>query len=180
MLLVTDVVFDEKPQSDGSIGTDGAGTREAVFGDAIDDGEQDVVFDVPPLDERGPGQFGVAVGRNPGFLRVEGASVGAVDGGAHESLAVVGGGVEQVADDLLAGPASGTPGDIGEAGWNSGELGAEAFDLLAKGECCGCRQKRTPDAGRTETGAAPKDGAAKGLMESKNWPAGYFFNSESS
>jgi hypothetical protein len=56
----------------------------------------------------------------------------AISRGADEALAVVCRGIEQVPDDLLAGPAALAPGSIRKLGRNSNERGVKPIEFNAK------------------------------------------------
>jgi hypothetical protein len=80
------------------------------------------VFHLPPAEQCFPILLGVAVGCHPPLLRVPGTRVGAIKCRAHKALAIVGGRIEKMADNLLARPAAGAPGDVRKAGWQPEEL----------------------------------------------------------
>ena len=115
-VLMGEVVFDEKAQGDRGVAAYGALGGKALFGDAVDDGGENLMFGLPPAQQGFPVLRGIAVGGDPAILGIPGAGVDAIESGADKALAVVGSGVEQVADDLFAGPASGAPGDVSEGG----------------------------------------------------------------
>jgi hypothetical protein len=125
VLLVGDVVGDEEFECEGSVVSDLAGRAEAFGGDAADDGAQQLVICVPPVEQGAPGDLGVTVRIDPFPLPIAGSDVGAVDGGAHEALMVVGGRVEHVAEDLFAGPSANAPGDVGERSGHSFQRSVE-------------------------------------------------------
>ena len=89
-VLMHKVVFDEEAKRDRLIFTDDAACLEAFLGDAVDDCGENLVLRLPPAHERVPGLAGVAMGGDPGVLRILRAGIVAVSGGANKALAVVG------------------------------------------------------------------------------------------
>jgi len=106
------VVFDEELQGDGRFVCHRATCCQRLIWNSIHDGSQDLVFDIPPDQQGRPGPLGVAMSCYPCFLLVVGTVIDAAGCGADKTLAVVGGGIQHVADDLLAGPTTFTPGNV--------------------------------------------------------------------
>src|SRR5450755_41750 len=69
-----------------------------------DDVQQVAVEQQPKVDDVGPSLRAVALDRNPGFLPVSRKINARFDQGAHNALMVVGGGIDEVAEDLLLRP----------------------------------------------------------------------------
>lgn len=123
--LVREVILDEKAQRDGLVVADDADCFQPVFRDPVHHGCQDLVLRLPPAEQGLPGLAGIAVSRYPFVLSVTRAFIVTIDGGADEALAVVRRGIEQVPDDLLAGPAARAPGSIRKLGWEGDERGVK-------------------------------------------------------
>jgi len=115
-VLMGEVVLDEKAEGDGGVVADCALRGKPIFRDAVHDGGENFVLGLPPAEQGLPVLKCIAMCSDPAVLGVPRAGVGAIEGGADKALAVVGGGVEQVSDDLFAGPAAGAPGDVCEGG----------------------------------------------------------------
>lgn len=115
--VMAEVVRDEEAQGDRLVVANHAGCVQALFGDAVHDGDQDFLFYHPPAEQRRPRLIGVPVRRDPCVLFVFRSFIASVDGGTHEALPVVGRRVEQMSDDLLACPAADAPGFVRNLGW---------------------------------------------------------------
>ena len=87
---------------------------------------------LPPSEQSFPGLGGIAVSRYPSILRVIRAFKMAVGGGAYKALAIVRRGIEQVPDDLLAGPAAGAPGRIRKLRRKRDERGMKGIKFSAE------------------------------------------------
>lgn len=110
--MVFNVILDEVSKRDRCGLVENTSGFEAIFGDAVNNCFQNFMLGLPPFQERGPWLIGIAVGGDPVVLRVVRSKVRPSCGGPNEALAVIGSRVEQVADDLLPGPASLTPRNI--------------------------------------------------------------------
>jgi hypothetical protein len=131
-LLMPQVVFDEETKRDRFIFTHDAACLKAFFGDAVDDCGQNFVLRLPPAHKRIPGLAVVTVGGHPCLLCVFWTGVVAVRGGANKALAVVSGRVEQVPDDLLAGPAPDAPGRVSKRRGKGDQRGPQGAQFSAK------------------------------------------------
>lgn len=112
--LVGDVVLDEELEGHWSIVTNDTFGLESLFRNPVDDGDENLVLGLPPGEQRCPGLLVVSVGRDPGILRVLGTPVRPFRGSADEALAVIGSGVEEMTEDLLARPSARAPRSIRE------------------------------------------------------------------
>ncbi|MGA2217028.1 MAG: hypothetical protein ABSG51_03030 [Terracidiphilus sp.] len=123
--LMSEVVLNQKLKGHGLIFADDTQRREAFFGDAIHNGSENLVLGLLPADQRIPGLAGVAVRGDPGILGILRAGIVTVNGRADKALAVVGGRVEQVPDNLLTGPSAGAPWGVGKCGGKGEKRGAQ-------------------------------------------------------
>src|SRR2546423_1763007 len=104
VLEMADVIFDDKAERHRLAAADRAGNVELVGRNAYDDAQQVQVVGLPERDQIAPRGIGVAVALDPGFLLIAGKGVRAVELGANESLVVVGGRIDEVAEQLFARP----------------------------------------------------------------------------
>jgi len=111
--LMANIIFDEKAQRDRFIVADCAACIEALRGNVIHHGGKNLVLHFPPIEQSLPCLAGITVGGHPGILRILRSGIGAIRGGAHKTLAVVGRRIEQVSDNLFAGPSAFAPGRVG-------------------------------------------------------------------
>ena len=103
---VGDVVLDEEAEGERAVG--GVPEAREVGGvDVLDDVGEVEVDDAPGFEELVPAAEVVALDGDPGLLRVAGEMEVGVELEADETLVVVVGGVDEVADDLFDAPAVG-------------------------------------------------------------------------
>jgi len=72
------------------------------------------VLHLPPAEQRFPGLIVITVRRDPRVLRIPWTCIVPINGGAHEALTIIGGGVKKVPDDLEARPAARAPRNAGQ------------------------------------------------------------------
>lgn len=136
VLHVEHVVVDQETKSERRIGADLANGFEGGVGDPIDEVDEEEIVLVPEGDEGRPGELLVGVQADPIVLRVAGALVRAVEGGADEALVVVGGGIDEVAEFLFGVPGAGSRGGARRGGFvDGGEDGEFASDRVAQVLC---------------------------------------------
>src|ERR1039458_4020681 len=104
LLLMARIVLDQKTQRNRCVCPYRAWCIQPFLRNAVDDRLKNLVLDLPPVNQRVPWLIGIAVGSDPGLLRVKRPCIASLSRGTHESLAVVGRGVEQVTDDLFPRP----------------------------------------------------------------------------
>ena len=112
--LMADVILDQKPQRDRRIVSDHATRLQPFFGNAVHHGGKNLVLRLPPAQQDLPRLAGISVRGHPGLLRVLRAGIFAVNGAAHKPLAIVGGRVKQMPDNLFPRPSALAPGNVRE------------------------------------------------------------------
>jgi len=91
-----EIVFDEEPQGDWRIVAHNARCLKAVFADAVHDSGKYFVLYLPPAQQCLPRLSGISVRGHPGVLRIVWARIAGLCRSAHEALAVVGCGIQEV------------------------------------------------------------------------------------
>ena len=132
--MVREVVLNQKFERHGCMVTDGAESLKAILGDAVHDRSKDLVLDTPPLQQEVPGMLGITMSGNPAILRVGRTGVLALNGRGDKALPVVGRRVEEMSEDLLAGPLARAPGQVSQVGGDGGEPLFEGVNLGSEGE----------------------------------------------
>jgi hypothetical protein len=129
---VDDVVFHEEEEGGGGVVADeAAGVDGGGVGVLDDVGEMEVVA-APEFEEVVPVEFVVVLRGDPLVLLVGGEDEFVGELAADETLVVVGGGVDEVAEDFFDGPAVGR-GAVGDNGGGEGmECGGGGFDSGAE------------------------------------------------
>src|SRR5436305_1538167 len=100
VLEMADVIFDDEAERHRLAAADRAGDIELVGWDACDDTQQVQVVSLPERHQIAPRGIGVAVALDPGFLLIAGKGFRAVELSANEALMVVGGRIDEVAEQL--------------------------------------------------------------------------------
>jgi len=70
--LMSEVVFDEKAEGYGGVIADRTIGGESLFGDAVDDGGEDLMLGLPPAEQGFPVLCGITVSGDPAIRRVLG------------------------------------------------------------------------------------------------------------
>jgi elongation factor P len=125
---VRDVVEDEVGEGHGGVVPDGAGGFGFVGRDVGDDVGDVEIEAGPEGDELGGIGSGVVLDGDVGGLVVAGEIETGLGEGADEALVVVGGGVDEVAEEFDEGPLAGATGGLPVAGREGGEGGLGLFD----------------------------------------------------
>jgi hypothetical protein len=110
MREMCDVVVCEEFEGDGIVRADAAGGLELGCGQMRDHVGEEAVVGGPESDELEPVGGLEMLGADIAILVVAGKVEDRLKGGADETLVVVGGRVDEVAEELLAGPAAGADG----------------------------------------------------------------------
>ena len=112
--VMAKVVFNQKAQGCGLVFADNANGIQAILRDMVDDGGQNLMLHLPPLEQRVPCLPGVAMHTHPSLLRIGRAGVTAFCRGADKALTVVRRRVQQVSHDLFPRPSTVAPWGIGQ------------------------------------------------------------------
>ena len=121
---VAEVIADEFIEAHGFSGFEAAFDGVGVFGDAFDGAGEEFVVDGPVVEDLFPLESGVVVELDGGELVIAGDEEGAAADGGEEAHVVEEAGVDHVAEEFDAAPATLAKGELSTGGIHCGERAA--------------------------------------------------------
>ena len=138
-----------------------------VGGDPLDDAGEVHVVEAPEVEERAPVRGGISLDPDPSLLLVLRQAHLGIEDPANEAVVVVGGGIEEVPNELLRGPLAGSGSLRGALVGEGAEPGKGGLDGAAQGGCISDGPSSPP---RSFWGFQRENSTRGGAL--REWPRG--------